>query len=187
MHARGLPLFRLTYACSLKSSVRLRFSRKHVCPRPSADSLLPVPKGEGRGEGEGIVRQPIAHKAAHAISQPSIYGYLLACRRSARVRLGLQNSPYKSPPHPAQFTKHQHQTREQRRLAKCPPPPRPPRPSPCHRKQQSHQSNLQRNYRQNPQPHNCQWKLAHRAFFISAIIFPNFVNSSWLTSRVVNK
>jgi hypothetical protein len=38
--------------------------------------LLPLPKGEGWGEGEGIVRLPTVHNKARAVLQPTVYGDL---------------------------------------------------------------------------------------------------------------
>jgi len=35
---------------------------------------LPLPKGEGWGEGEGSLRQPSVHQSARYIHQPTVHG-----------------------------------------------------------------------------------------------------------------
>jgi hypothetical protein len=78
--------------------------------QPWAASVLPLPKGEGWGEGEGIVRQPIVHLLQFgalglavsgrglAVSNLQI-GYLAVAHRlqgSYRISSQLQSSPANS-------------------------------------------------------------------------------------------
>jgi hypothetical protein len=61
-------------------------SNENIGNRPWAASVLPLPKGVGWGEGEGIVRQPIVH-----LIQPSLHerGHAVRGRRSVVSERGL--------------------------------------------------------------------------------------------------
>jgi hypothetical protein len=50
-------------------------------PQTIAGVVLPLPKGEGWGEGEGIVHQPTVHEAARHLHQPTVHGELTDLKR----------------------------------------------------------------------------------------------------------
>jgi hypothetical protein len=49
-------------------------NQRNNAGRRSAASVLPLPKGERRGEGEGTVHHSSAHKSPHHVRQPAVHG-----------------------------------------------------------------------------------------------------------------